>query len=80
MAVVTLTIFEGRSDNTKARLIAALTDAVVKELPAKPEHVRVIIRHAHVIAAKVGAAKAGNATKRCAEAGGRKPPRCDGKA
>ena len=43
MAVVTLTIFEGRSDETKARLIRALTDAVVNELPAKPEHVRVII-------------------------------------
>ena len=43
MAVVTLTIFEGRSAETKARLIGALTDAVVKELPAKPEHVRVII-------------------------------------
>ena len=43
MAVVTLTIFEGRGDETKARLIKALTDAVVNELPAKPEHVRVII-------------------------------------
>ncbi|MEM9529518.1 MAG: 2-hydroxymuconate tautomerase family protein [Pseudomonadota bacterium] len=43
MAVVTLTIFEGRSDERKARLIKALTDAVVDELPAKPEHVRVII-------------------------------------
>ena len=43
MAVVTLSIFEGRSDETKARLIRALTDAVVSELPAKPEHVRVII-------------------------------------
>jgi 4-oxalocrotonate tautomerase len=43
MAVVTLAIYEGRNDETKARLISALTDAVVKELPAKPEHVRVII-------------------------------------
>ena len=43
MAVVTLTIFEGRSDETKARLIGALTDAVVSQLPAKAEHVRVII-------------------------------------
>ena len=43
MAVVTLTIFEGRNDETKARLIKALTDAVVDELPAKSEHVRVII-------------------------------------
>ena len=43
MAVVTLTIFEGRNTETKARLIKALTEAVVNELPAKPEHVRVII-------------------------------------
>ncbi|MEM1261651.1 MAG: 2-hydroxymuconate tautomerase family protein [Pseudomonadota bacterium] len=43
MAVLTLHIFEGRSAETKARLIRSLTDAVVKELPAKPEHVRVII-------------------------------------
>ncbi|HSG96458.1 MAG TPA: tautomerase family protein [Woeseiaceae bacterium] len=43
MAVVTLSIFEGRGEETKARLIKALTDAVVDELPAKPEHVRVII-------------------------------------
>ena len=48
MAVVTLTIFEGRNDETKARLIGALTDAVVKELPAKPEHVRVIINEVPV--------------------------------
>ncbi len=43
MAIVTLTIFEGRNEETKARLIKSLTDAVVNELPAKPEHVRVAI-------------------------------------
>ncbi len=43
MAIVNLTIFEGRDEETKSRLIRALTDAVVKELPAKPEHVRVVI-------------------------------------
>ena len=48
MAVVTLTIFEGRNDETKARLIKALTEAVVTELPAKPEHVRVIIHDVQV--------------------------------
>ena len=48
MAVVTLTIFEGRSDERKARLIQALTNAVVEELPAKPEHVRVIINEVPV--------------------------------
>lgn len=48
MAVVTLTIFEGRSDEIKSRLIEALTDAVVNELPAKPEHVRVILHEVPV--------------------------------
>jgi 4-oxalocrotonate tautomerase len=43
MAIVNLTIFEGRDEATKSRLIRALTDAVVKELPANPEHVRVVI-------------------------------------
>ncbi len=43
MAIVNLTIFEGRDEETKSRLIRALTDAVVKELPANPEHVRVVI-------------------------------------
>lgn len=48
MAVVTLSNFEGRGEETKTRLIRALTDAVVDELPAKPEHVRVIIDDAPV--------------------------------
>ena len=48
MAVVTLTIFEGRSDQTKADLIRSITDAVVDKLPAKPEHVRVIINEVPV--------------------------------
>ena len=48
MAIVTLTIFEGRSDETKARLIKALTEAVVNELPGKPEHVRVVINEVPV--------------------------------
>ena len=48
MAVLTLTIFEGRSDERKAGLIKALTDAVVEELPAKPAHVRVIINEVPV--------------------------------
>jgi len=43
MAIVNLTIFEGRDEETKSRLIRALTDAVVKELPANPKHVRVVI-------------------------------------
>ncbi|MDJ0928715.1 MAG: tautomerase family protein [Gammaproteobacteria bacterium] len=43
MAIVNLTIFEGRDRDTKARLIQALTDAVVQNLPARPEHVRVVL-------------------------------------
>ncbi len=43
MAIVNLTIFEGRDEETKSRLTQALADAVVDELPAKPEHVRVVI-------------------------------------
>lgn len=54
MAIVTLTIFEGRSEERKARLIATLTDAVVKELPAKPEHVRVVINEVPVANYGVG--------------------------
>lgn len=48
MAIVTLTIFEGRSAKRRARLIAALTEAVVEELPAKPEQVRVVINEVPV--------------------------------
>jgi len=43
MAVVTITIIEGRDRTTKNKLIARLTDAVVETLDAKPQQVRVII-------------------------------------
>ncbi len=43
MAVVSITIIEGRDRETKNRLMAKLTDAVVDTLDAKPGQVRVII-------------------------------------
>lgn len=43
MAVVTITIIEGRDRDTKNQLIERLTDAVVETLDAKPQQVRVII-------------------------------------
>lgn len=43
MAVVSITIIEGRDRETKNRLIGRLTDAVVETLDAKPQQVRVVI-------------------------------------
>lgn len=43
MAVVSITIIEGRDRETKNRLIAKLTEAVIETLDAKPGQVRVII-------------------------------------
>jgi 4-oxalocrotonate tautomerase len=43
MAVVSITIIEGRDRKTKNRLIAKLTEAVIETLDAKPSQVRVII-------------------------------------
>ena len=43
MAIVTITIIEGRSRGTKHRLAARLTDAVVETLNAEPRQVRVVI-------------------------------------
>lgn len=43
MAIVTITIIEGRDRETKDRLIGKLTDAVVETLDAKPGQVRVVI-------------------------------------
>ncbi len=43
MAVVSITIIEGRDRETKNRLIAKLTDAVVETLDANPQQVRVIV-------------------------------------
>jgi 4-oxalocrotonate tautomerase len=43
MAIVTITIIEGRDREAKNALIARLTDAVVETLDAKPQQVRVVI-------------------------------------
>lgn len=43
MAIVNITIIEGRETEVKNRLIAGITDVCVKELKAKPEQVRVVI-------------------------------------
>lgn len=43
MAIVTITIIEGRDRETKDRLIERLTDAVVETLDAEPGQVRVIV-------------------------------------
>lgn len=43
MAIVTITIIEGRDRETKKQLIEKLTDAVVDTLEAKPTQVRVVI-------------------------------------
>lgn len=43
MAIVTITIIEGRDRETKNALIARLTQAVVETLDAKPRQVRVVI-------------------------------------
>lgn len=43
MAIVTVTIIEGRDQDTKAALMARLTDAVVEVLDAKPQQVRVVL-------------------------------------
>lgn len=44
MAIVDVTIIEGRSQSVKEALIARLTDVVIDVLKAEPRQVRVIIR------------------------------------
>jgi len=44
MAIVDLTIIEGRSQETKDALIRRLTEVLVTTLDARPEQVRVVIR------------------------------------
>ena len=43
MAIVNVTIIEGRDQATKTRLIERLTTAVIDTLDAKPGQVRVIL-------------------------------------
>lgn len=43
MAIVNITLIEGRSREVKKRLMEGVTEVLVKELEAKPEQVRVVI-------------------------------------
>ena len=43
MAIVNITIIEGRSQETKNKLMTRLTDAVVETLDASPGQVRIVI-------------------------------------
>lgn len=44
MAIIDVTILEGRSQELKNRVMARLTDVLVEELGAKPTQVRVVLR------------------------------------
>ena len=44
MPIAIVHIMEGRDDQKKARAIAAITQAIVDTLDAKPESVRVILQ------------------------------------
>ena len=54
MAVISITIIEGRDQETKNRLMAKLTDAVVETLDVKPGQVRVMINEVKDGAYSVG--------------------------
>lgn len=43
MAIISITIIEGRDQETKSLLIKRMTEAVIETLDAKPGQVRVII-------------------------------------
>lgn len=43
MAIVSITIIEGRSQDVKSALMQRITDAVVETLDAEPRQVRVVI-------------------------------------
>jgi len=44
MAIIDVTLLEGRSLEVKKRVIARLTQVLVEELDAKPTQVRVVLR------------------------------------
>ena len=54
MAIVEVTIIEGRDQATKNALMAKLTDAVVETLNAEPRQVRVVINEVRDGAYAVG--------------------------
>lgn len=43
MPVINVNLYEGRTVEQKRKLVAALTDAVVKSLEVKPEAVRIFL-------------------------------------
>jgi len=44
MPIIQISMLEGRTVDQKRKLVANMTDAVVKSLDAKPEDVRIILR------------------------------------
>jgi len=45
MPIIHVHLFEGRTVEQKRKLVAAMTEAVVKSLDAKPESVRILLHH-----------------------------------
>jgi 4-oxalocrotonate tautomerase len=43
MPIIHVHLFEGRTVDQKRKLVAAMTDAVVKSLDTKPEAVRILL-------------------------------------
>jgi len=44
MPIIQVNMFEGRTVDQKRKLVANMTDAVVKSLDVKPEDVRIILQ------------------------------------
>lgn len=44
MPIIQVHMFEGRTLDQKRKLVASMTDAVVKSLDVKPEDVRIILQ------------------------------------
>jgi 4-oxalocrotonate tautomerase len=61
MPIIQVHLFEGRTLDQKRKLVASMTDAVVKSLDIKPEDVRIILedmaRHDYAIAGVLAADK-----------------------
>ena len=61
MPIIQVNMFEGRTIDQKRKLVANMTDAVVKSLDVKPEDVRIILqdlaRHDYAIAGVLAADK-----------------------
>jgi len=57
MPIIQVSMFEGRTIDQKRKLVAEMTDAVVKSLGVKPEDVRIILqdmaKHDYAIGGKL---------------------------